>query len=131
MLQRSQDGLLSRFQGAVADMAVTIIRKSGIWGEAYRTFMGMGDQAGGDVQEIGNSAADWTRAYFTEAWVARCVNVRVQAIKQVPLKCYDPKGKDGKPQEVEHPALELLETTNYSNGFIQDADLHGYSIGSR
>lgn len=84
--------------------------KSNIWGSDWRSFMGISGDGGG-VGEIGPSSSDWMKARTSESYVYRCIDVRGNAIAQVPLRVWE-VDKAGQRKAIEHPALEVLESTN-------------------
>ena len=99
-----------------------------IWGQTWQAFMGMETDEGG-VSPITDQPGDYSRAVAVESYIFRCLDVRGDALAQVPLKCWQDK-KDGSRQSIDHDALAILRANNTMSPVV-GTDLMRYTLGSK
>jgi len=97
------------------------------WGSEFRLFNGI--QNGSD-DGLDEGRAGQAKAFMAEAWVYRCLDVKLAAAASVPLQVVQPDKKTGKLVPIpDHPALALLQRPN-PLGYVIGTDLMKYSLGS-
>lgn len=119
-------------RGILAALPEAVLKA--IYGDQYRNFMGIQDEGSG-VQEIQNSAEDYSRAYTAEGIIYRLVDIRTKAIGQAPLKVFATDHR-GKQTAVDHDALGVIKFGNpqgwvagesaFKKATLASLDLHGH-----
>lgn len=117
-------GIMDRLFGR---SAVKALDKPAWWGNVWAT-----DEVSSANGEYGDSASGRIGAVKHNVWAYNCVQARMAAVAQAPMKLYHGYGQD-KEEIHEHPVIDLLRFVNpvnlnarsFRRGMEQQLSLHG------
>ena len=123
-------GIIDRIFGRGNDgIAAKALEKPAWWGNVWNT------DTATESGEYGDSPTGRVGAVKHNVWAYNCVQARMSAVAQAPMKLYRGMGDDK--QEIEnHPVLDLLRIVNpvnlnarsFRRGIEQQLSLHGRCI---
>lgn len=120
-------GVIAASNAALNDMAMNASLKA-IYGDQFNLFMGIRNAQTG-IEEIQNSPSDYNRAYTAESIIHRLVNIRGNAICQVPLRVYS-VAPNGKRTPVDHDAMAVIHYGNPQNWVAGENQTERYTLAS-
>ena len=123
-------GIMDRIFGRGNDgIAAKALEKPAWWGNVWNT------DTSAESGEYGDSPTGRVGAVKHNVWAYNCVQARMAAVAQAPMKLY--RGVGDEKQEIEdHPVLDLLRVVNpvnlnarsFRRGIEQQLSLHGRCI---
>ena len=123
-------GIMDRIFGRGNDgIAAKALEKPAWWGNVWNT------DTSAESGEYGDSPTGRVGAVKHNVWAYNCVQARMAAVAQAPMKLY--RGVGDEKQEIEdHPVLDLLRIVNpvnlnarsFRRGIEQQLSLHGRCI---
>lgn len=123
-------GIIDRIFGRGDDgIAAKALEKPAWWGNVWNT------DTSAESGEYGDSPTGRVGAVKHNVWAYNCVQARMAAVAQAPMKLY--RGVGDEKQEIEdHPVLDLLRVVNpvnlnarsFRRGIEQQLSLHGRCI---
>ena len=122
-------GIIDRIFGRGDGIAAKALQKPAWWGNVWNT------DTVSESGEYGDSPTGRIGAVKHNVWAYNCVQARMAAVAQAPMKLY--RGVGDEKQEIDnHPVLDLLQVVNpvnlnarsFRRGIEQQLSLHGRCI---
>jgi HK97 family phage portal protein len=123
-------GIIDRIFGRGNDgIAAKALQKPAWWGNVWNT------DTAAESGEYGDSPTGRVGAVRHNVWAYNCVQARMAAVAQAPMKLYRGAGED-KQEVIDHPVIDLLRIVNpvnlnarsFRRGIEQQLSLHGRCI---